>query len=299
MENQGNDNWNPANLVVTEEDRIYHLDLRGDEIGDIIFLVGDPQRVEVVSKYFDRVDVKRNKREFITHTGQLGDKRVSVMSTGISTSNIDIAINELDAVANIDLKNRRLKEKFRRLTFIRLGTSGGINPDVEVDTVIASKYAVGFDALLLMYQKQQGRMPNAVELEKKLNSWFHLRGFSYPIYLSQANDELIQWTGEKYQLGMTATMHGFYAPQSRELRLKSRYPNLMKILQGFEFQDVKFTNIEMESSAIYGLSHLLGHRSISFNCIIANRITGHFSKKPYEAVDIMIKKVMEEVENLP
>ena len=290
--------WNPANLIINESGRIYHLDLNGDEIGNIIFLVGDPERVEHVSKYFDKIEVKRSKREFLTHTGMLGKHRVSVLSTGISTANIDIAINELDAIANINLHSREPLDVFRQLTFIRLGTSGSINPSIEVDTILASRWAVGFDGLLLMYQQSESLSDDFFRLDKALKNWFHLKGLSFPIYLSQASEELINLFSKKYLTGMTATMHGFYAPQSRELRLKGRYPDFIKILNEFEHQDITFSNMEMESSAIYGLSSLLGHRALSFNAIIANRTTGRFSESPYQTVEKMISEVLEDVRNL-
>lgn len=287
--------WNSANLIINEKGNIYHLDLNGEEIGDIVFLVGDPQRVEVVSQHFDRVEIKRSKREFTTHTGWIGNTRVSVMSTGISTSNIDIALNELDAIANIDLGNRTLRKDFRQLTFIRLGTSGGIDPTIPVDSILASRYAVGFDSLLLMYESLHDSGDFNRQLEREIQNYFHLRGFSYPVYLTHADKDLLAFFKEKHRMGITATMHGFYAPQCRELRLKARYPNLIDILSQFDFKGDRFSNIEMESSAIYGLSQLLGHRALSFNCIIANRTLGEFSQKPYEAVEKMIAQVVEEV----
>ncbi|TVR83359.1 MAG: phosphorylase [Saprospirales bacterium] len=286
------ENWNPANLVVNDEGRIYHLDLSGEDIADLIFLVGDPQRVEAVSRHFDRIDTKRNKREFITHTGWLGGQRLSVMSTGISTANIDIALNELDAAANIDLKRREPLSEFRQLTFVRLGTSGSIDPEVGKDTTVVSEYALGFDALLLMYENLPVIDTEFELLRQDLHRYFHLRGLSYPIYLTKANHDLLQKFRGKYKFGMTATMHGFYGPQARELRLKGRYPQLMDILQSFKSGPIKFTNIEMESSGIYGLSTLLNHRAISFNRIIANRTTGEFSKDLYQSVETMIEEVL-------
>lgn len=290
-----NQQWNPASLIINENKRIYHLDLQGDDIGDIIFLVGDPERVDLVSKQFDQIEIKRSKREFLTHTGILGSKRVSVMSTGISTANIDIALNELDAVANINLETREPKPNFRKLTLIRLGTSGSIHPEVGVNTILGSHWAVGFDGLMLMYEKTKNHPQDFYSLDSELKKWFHLKGLSYPIYLTKASDDLIQFFGQKYRMGMTATMHGFYAPQSRELRLKSRYPHLMEVLSGFEHEGIQFSNIEMESSAIFGLSHLLGHRAISFNSIIANRTTGEFSQNPYDAVEDMIGKILDDI----
>ncbi|TVR86596.1 MAG: phosphorylase [Saprospirales bacterium] len=287
--------WDTANLIINDAGRIYHLDLCGDDIANTIILVGDPQRVEVVSSFFDTIDIKREKREFITHTGTLRGKPVSVMSTGISTSNIDIAINELDAVANIDLDKREIREKFRQLTFVRLGTSGSIDPEADVDTVVVSEYALGFDALMFMYQKAENQEPFFIELEKAIRFHFHLRGLSYPVYLTQAHPELIKKFGPHYKMGITTTMHGFYGPQGRELRLAGRYPKLIDILQSFEYKGKRFANIEMESSAIFGLSDLLGHRAISFNCIIANRTAGRFSKDPYKSVRKMVGEVLDEL----
>ncbi len=290
-----NQQWNPASLIINEKNRIYHLDLQGEDIGDIIFLVGDPERVHLVSKHFDQIEVKRSKREFLTHTGTLGSKKVSVMSTGISTANIDIALNELDAAANIDLKTREPRPDFRKLTLIRLGTSGSIHPEIGVNTILGSEWAVGFDGLMLMYEQAQNQAEDFHSLDAELKKWLHLKGLSYPVYLAKASEELIQVFEQKYRMGMTATMHGFYAPQSRELRLKSRYPNMMKVLSEFEHKGIQFSNIEMESSAIFGLSHLLGHRAISFNAIIANRTTGEFSQNPYDAVEDMIAKILDDV----
>jgi uridine phosphorylase len=287
--------WNTANLIINDAGRIYHLDLCGDDIADTIILVGDPQRVEVVSSHFEKIELRREKREFITHTGTLRGKRISVMSTGISTSNIDIAINELDAIANFDLGKREITEDFRQLTFVRLGTSGSIDPKLDVDTVLVSEYAVGFDALMFMYEKQTAPDEFFTELESAIRQYFHLRGLSYPVYLTKAHDELLQKFSGKYKMGITATMHGFYGPQGRELRLPGRYPGLIDTLQSFEYHGKRFSNIEMESSAIFGLSRLLGHKAISFNCIIANRSAGRFSKDPYQSVRKMIGEVLDQL----
>ncbi len=166
-----------------------------------------------------------------------------------------------------------------------------------MDTILGSRWAVGFDGLLHMYLDTGTYNEEFTSLDAAIKNWFHLKGLSYPIYLTKASEDLIEYFKPKYRIGMTATMHGFYAPQSRELRLKSRYPQLMDVLNRFVYKDVSFSNIEMESSAIYGLSHLLGHRALSFNAIIANRTTGEFSQNPYEAVEGMIGKILEDIKS--
>jgi uridine phosphorylase len=280
-----------SELIINKRGAIYHLDLRPEEIAHNIIVVGDPDRVKLVSKYFDAIEVKSQHREFITHTGRIGKKRISVISTGIGTDNIDITLNEADALFNIDFNTRKIKSKHTSLNIIRIGTSGSLQDDIPVDGHVAGTHGLGIDNLLNFYRLEQN------EEEKQLLHSFvthtQLHGqMSYP-YIAGASGALIKHFVKDFYHGITVTCPGFYGPQGRILRLGIRNPDLIDSLTKFRFGQHRISNFEMETSAIYGLGKLLGHHCLSLNAIIANRVTKQFSKDAVIAVDSLIKKVLE------
>lgn len=281
----------PSELILNPDGSIYHLHLRPEQLADIIITVGDPDRVGGVSKYFDRIDEKVQKREFVTHTGELNGKRLSVISTGIGTDNIDIVFNELDALATIDLDRREIADQQRQLTFVRIGTSGALQADLGVDTWLASTAAVGLEGLLHFYETQPGDDEKA--LLASLELLLRESNYSFPItpyWAAGSNDLLDLFSHEKMQTGVTITASGFYAPQGREIRLKSRFNRpLIDKLVTWRNGNYRLTNLEMETAGIYGLANLLGHRAMSLNALLANRATGEFSQNPGKAVDDLIR----------
>jgi uridine phosphorylase len=282
-----------SELILNPDGSIYHLNLRPEDIAPIIITVGDPGRVARVSQHFDKIEVKKEKREFCCHTGRVGQKRISVISTGIGPDNIDIAINELDALVNIDFEQRQPKSTHTVLTFIRIGTSGALREDVPVDSFVASAYGLGLDNLLYFYG-YKNNMPEA-ELTDALSAYMQYTK-RLPFYACQGSQQLLSQIGEGMVHGITLTSPGFYGPQGRQLRLLPRFDKAaFRQLAEFEFKGTPITNFEMETSAIYGLARLLGHRALSTNAIIANRASGTFSQAPKRIVDQLIVKVLERV----
>ncbi len=267
---------NESELILNPDGSIYHLSLRPEEIANTIILVGDQDRVPKVSKYFDRIDFKKHKREFVTHTGWIGTKRISVVSTGIGTDNIDIVLNELDALANIDFNTRLIKPDLQSLSLIRIGTSGSIHPDVKLDDIVVSKYAIGTDALGHYYDVE--KQPHLL-----LPSWSYLTG-RYAFDLNKFPSEFIE--------GITLTCPGFYNPQGRILRITPTYNLPLDELTSLQINNTSITNLEMETSGIYLLAHLLGHKAISFNAILAQRLDGKFSANPDKIIDELIQHVL-------
>jgi uridine phosphorylase len=281
--------FDESTLILNDRKSVYHLDLTPEEIAPIIFLVGDPERVPRVSKHFDCVLVKKSKREFFTHTGKIGQTPLSVVSTGIGTDNIDIVINEIDALFNIDLNTRTIREKNTPLRFIRLGTAGGLQENVPIDSLIVSSGAIGMDGLLNHYADIE---PSPV-IDALLQ---HLgMGVQHAVkpYYAASDSKLLKQFGNIGLVGLTATNPGFYGPQGRSLRARTSNPDFVNKLSSFEFENQKIVNLEMETAAIYGLSALLGHQAISISVILANRASGSFSTDPNKAVEFMIKRVLE------
>ena len=307
----------PSELILNADGSIYHLHLLPTDIADSIITVGDPERVAEVSDRFDTVEIKKAKREFHTHTGTLNGKRLTVISTGIGTDNIDIVLNELDALANIDLTTRRAREKCKRLDFIRIGTSGAVQSDIPIDSFVLSEYALGFDGLLQFYDSDhirfqdmeqafaipsgtlrqnasvgKGGGPAAGESVVEGNSMTEsFRPYAVDFDASLA-DQLVS---NRIRFGVTATCTGFYGPQGRRLRLATANEDFIRDLSSSEFKNRKVTNLEMETAGIYGLAKLLGHRAISISCILANRITGEFSTRPKEATGELIDYCLEKI----
>ena len=280
-------------LIITEEGRIYHLDLRPDEIGQTIILVGDQERVPTISKYFDRIEFKRSKREFVTHTGLINNKRVSVISTGIGCDNIDIVVNELDALVNINFEKKSIKRKHTSLEIIRIGTSGALQNEIPVDTFVLSSFGLGFDGLLSFYK------PVYESEEKALQKAF-LQQTPWPNdanipYFVKGSELLGNKIGEGMFKGITATANGFYGPQGRTLRLNTRVPDMNEFLKRFEYKNHKILNFEMETSALYGLSALLGHHSCTVCAVIGNRFTNTFSKDYKKTVAKLVQIVLRRI----
>ncbi|MEP6585020.1 MAG: nucleoside phosphorylase [Ginsengibacter sp.] len=279
-----------SELIINNRGAIYHLDAKPEEIALNIITVGDPSRVKEVSKYFDSVELERHHREFVTHTGYLGKKRISVVSTGIGTDNIDIVLNELDALVNIDFTTRTIKKEIRQLNIIRIGTSGSLQANIPVDSFVASTHAIGIDNLMNFYLQENN------EEEKQLLHSFvtqtQLHGrFSQP-YIAGASMSLIKNFVDGFFQGITVTCPGFYGPQGRVLRLGITNPQLNDRFTEFEFGAHKIVNFEMETAGIYGLGRALHHNCLSLSAIVANRIHKNFSADGNAAVDKLIKKTL-------
>jgi uridine phosphorylase len=282
-----------SEMILNARGAIYHLNLKPEEIGSTVFLVGDPDRVKEVSKHFDKIDYKGEYREFITHTGFIGKKRLSVLSTGIGTDNVDIALNELDALVNVDLTTREIKSTTSSLNLIRIGTSGSLQPEIPVDSFIASTHGLGIDNLLNFYRLEQNDEEKQLLHSFVTSTQMHSQ-IGYP-YIAGASASLIKHFVQDFYQGITITCPGFYGPQGRILRLGVSNPELIDRLTQFRFGQHRITNFEMETSAIYGLSKLLGHNCLSLNAVIANRVRKEFSKDGKAAVENLIVKVLETV----
>ncbi|HHM21420.1 MAG TPA: phosphorylase [Bacteroidetes bacterium] len=284
----------PSTLIYNADGSIYHLNLHREQVAPVLLLVGDPDRVPRVSKYFDKIDFKIQKREFVTHTGWLGGRRLSVISTGIGTDNIDIVLNELDALFNIDPATRQVKDELVQLDFIRIGTSGVFSKEIPVDSMVASVYGIGLDCLLRYYEFR----PNASEkaLATGFNDLAKNHGLPLTAIAVAGSPGLLEEVAANMHRGITLSCPGFYGPQGRSLRLPSVLRSSFFPAAGsFRFDGVPLTNFEMETSAIYGLSRLLGHRALSCNALIANRITNQFSKDPKATVERLIREVLEKL----
>lgn len=277
-----------SELILNDDGSIYHLNLLPEQLADTVITVGDPDRVDHVSSFFDKIDFEIHKREFKTHTGVYNNHRISVISTGIGTDNIDIVLNELDALVNIDFKTRSVKQNLKSLNIIRIGTSGAIQPNIPVDSYIASELAIGFDNLLPFYDANNINEIDFSNAIVKQTLWSSMKAKPYVI---KSDDDLLKLFCENNTIskGVTATNVGFYGPQGRQLRIPLSDNKLNDKLTQFEFNGHKITNLEMETSGIYGLSKLLGHKAISLNAILANRATKTFSKSPNKTVDNLIQ----------
>jgi uridine phosphorylase len=281
-----------SELVLNPDGSVYHCNILPEHLADTIILVGDPGRVPTVSAFFDSVDFKTQKREIVTHTGTKNGKRVSVISTGMGTDNIDIVLSELDAVANIDLVNKQLKPQHKQLTFIRMGTSGSLQRNIPVDSFLASTHGLGFDGLVHYYENSEPFSDNPF-VKKFIRSVKWDKRLPKP-YLVEGDATLLQKARELgFYTGVTATATGFYGPQGRVLRMGVNDKTLNEKLSKFRFEGMKITNFEMETSGIYGLSKLMGHRAMTVNCIIANRFTGKYSKDYHKSMHKLIGKVLE------
>lgn len=274
-----------SELILNSDGSIYHLHLLPEDIANTIIIVGDQDRVHEVSKYFDKVEIKKHKREFFTHTGYVGTKRVSVLSTGIGTDNIDICMNELDALVNVDLATRTIKKTHTALNIIRIGTSGALQSNIPINSVLISEQAIGLDSLMLFYEREKDEI-----LEQSIKQQL---GFDFiNPYLVNGSKALIDLLPNNYLKGITATCCGFYAPQGRFLKAKGVNNTLIQKLNQLNINGKSVTNFEMETAGIYGMANVLGHHAVSVNCILANRIDNVFSKNPTEIVDGTIREVL-------
>lgn len=279
-----------TDLILNPDGSVYHLNLLPKHISDTIITVGDPSRVYMVSQFFDEVEFEMNKREFITHVGKFNNKRITVISTGIGTDNIEIFFSELDALVNIDLKTREPKARKRKLKIIRIGTSGALQEDIPVGSHLASDYAVGLDNLMNFYDLQMD------DFEAGVAHDFHRKtGLPFMPYVVRGSQPLREQIGFDMMQGNTVTCPGFYAPQGRELRLPLRFPKLLEDFNYYHKGDFWLSNFEMETSGYYAMARLLGHDALSVNAIIANRIKNKFSKNPNKVVESLIKKVLERI----
>ena len=280
-----------SELIINSRGAVYHLDLRPEELAGTVITVGDPDRVKEISKYFDSIEVKRQHREFISHTGFINKKRLTVLSSGIGPDNIDIVINELDALANIDFNTRQIKTNLKSLNIIRVGTSGSLQADIPVDSFVASTHGLGIDNLLNFYRHEHN------EEEKQLLHSFithtQIHGQIGNPYITGGSASLIKHFVKDFHQGITVTCPGFYGPQGRILRLGIRNPELINRLTDFRFGQHRISNFEMETSAIYGLGKLLGHNCLAVNTIVANRVKKEFSKDGKAAVENLITKFVE------
>jgi uridine phosphorylase len=282
-----------SELIITPRGSVYHLDLRPENVGDYVILVGDPERVKEVSKHFESIEFKTQNREFITHTGKLGNKRISCISTGIGTDNIDIVLNELDAAVNINLDSREENSQKKSLNLIRIGTTGSLQSTLEVDQYIASEFVIGLDGLLNYYKYNK-----SIEQMDVIDQFIWQTGYPYVFakpYVFKASEKLLNMMKAKCHTGITITAPGFYAPQGRQLRYELMNPELIDNYTKFRYGSLKATNLEMEASALYGLGTMLGHQVCTVCAVVANRVNKTFSKDGHAAVDGLIKFVLESI----
>jgi uridine phosphorylase len=278
-------------LILTPENKIYHLNLSKDEIANDIILVGDPDRVSIISNKFDSIEHKIQNREFVTHTGILNGKRISVIATGIGPDNIDIVVNELDALVNIDFKTRTINKKKKTLNLIRLGTSGALQKDIEVDSFLASSFGLGLDNIAHFYESEEIIEQEMSSKYKQHANW--PENLSNP-YIVKASDNLLSLFPD-VKKGITATAPGFYGPQGRTLRLNPSITNLHEKMESFKYKENRITNFEMETSALYYLGQSLGHYTLTICAIIANRLTKEYSKDYKKTVEKMIDLVLKRI----
>lgn len=279
-----------SELILNPDGSVYHLNLKPEHIAQNIIFVGDQNRVEKITQFFDSIEFSNQKREFKTQTGIYKGKRITVMSTGIGPDNIDIVMNELDALANINLQTREPKKELTALNIIRIGTSGSLQADIPIDSFVMSTFGLGLDNMLRSYLIDSITDNQMEDAFIKHTDWDLKKGRPYVISGSEKLEKMIE--SDLIFKGITATAGGFYGPQGRVLRLEIQDKTLNGKMDNFSFNANRITNFEMETAAIYGLGKLLGHQCLSLNAIIANRANGTFSDDPYKAVDELITYVL-------
>jgi uridine phosphorylase len=284
-----------SELILNSNGSIYHLNLKPEDIAHTIILVGDKDRVPLIGGLFDQIEIIKEKREFVTLTGIYKGKRISVISTGIGTDNIDIVVNELDALVNIDFKNRTLKEEPISLNLIRIGTCGTIDKNIPVESFIVSDYSLGFDNLISFYKSTINEEEK--HLCEKIKAHLHNSRIDLPIYLFSCSEKLKLYFSGFQQSGITVTSPGFFGPQCRTLRAPVSFPNLIDSLSNFSDQDKRIVNFEMETSAIYGLSRILGHHAITIDLVLANRVIGKTAVNYHEKMKNLAEKVLDIIAN--
>jgi len=280
-----------TDLILNTDGSIYHLHLREEHIADNVIIVGDQGRVSEISKHFDKIETKIHNREFVTHTGVLGKNRITVLSTGIGTDNIDIVINELDAVINIDHQTRKAKSQLRKLNIVRIGTSGALQADIPVGSHVISQFGLGLDGLLHFYEYKFNDLER--ELGEKIGQHLQLNSEIATPYVCKGSAELFDKLNAGMIPGITATAPGFYGPQGRKLRLNPTDSSINDKLHSFAHKEYRITNFEMETSALYGLGNMLGHNCCTCCTIIANRIRQEYSKDYHKDVERLIQTVLE------
>lgn len=282
----------PSELIINPDNSIYHIKLREEHVADNVIVVGDQGRVELISSFFNKIEAKIQSREFVTHVGEYKGKKITVMSTGIGTDNIDIAINELDAAVNIDLEKRQVKETIRKLNIIRIGTSGALQEDIPVDGYLLSEYGLGLDGLMHHYEFEHSEAEkNIIEAFNQQITWNN--NLPAP-YIVQASESLFnKLKTNEMHTGITATASGFYGPQGRELRLQPINSQLNEELTAFSLGNNRITNFEMETSALFGFGKLLGHDCVTVCAIIANRIRKEYSKDYKKTVKELVEVVLD------
>ena len=280
-----------SQLVLNNEGAIYHLNLHPDQLADNVIMVGDPGRVDMIASFFDKIDVERQNRELVTRTGWFNGKRITVLSTGMGTDNLDIVMNELDALANIDLKTRMPKETHRSLNLIRLGTCGALQPDIEPGNNVATRYAIGLDGLLYFYEKHKEVNEIAMR-DAFIEQMDYPKDLPKP-YVVEGSKMLFDKLAEGYYQGVTATAPGFYGPQGRTLRMHLSYPENNNKIENFDYQGWRVCNFEMESSALYGLGKMMGHNCLTICVAIANRVTEKFTTDYHPYVRKLVESTLE------
>jgi uridine phosphorylase len=283
-----------SELVLNSDGSIYHLKICPENLADKIILVGDPGRVELISSYFDNIEFKGQNREIVTHTGTFSGKRITVLSTGMGTDNIDIVLNELDALVNVDLKTRTIKPNKKSLKIIRIGTSGGLQPDLPINSFVVSDYGLGFDGLIHYYANNNSVIEN--DLTNSFIKYFDYKDPLPKPYCISANAELIKlFNGDNFYHGITATASGFYGPQGRKLRLGLAYPDFNNKLRDFAYLDYKILNFEMETSALYALGKMLGHKTLTVCVAIANRENKVYANNYNDAMRGLIELLLSKI----
>ncbi len=282
-----------SELLINKDGSIYHLHLLPEDIADTIITVGDPDRVAQVAQHFDKIEFTKQHREFHTQTGTIGTKRITIISTGIGTDNIDIVLNELDALVNINFETRTVNKELKKLEIIRIGTTGAVQENIGLDSFLVSEFGIGMDNLMNFYHVT--KTADELMIVEDLVDHFENRSelLLFP-YCFKASSGLLE-KFSKFEKGMTVTNSGFYGPQGRKLRIKLEEKNLIEILNTFRYEGKKITNLELETAGIYGLSKALGHEAISCNLVVANRITNEFSQNVDIKMEELIKKVLETI----
>lgn len=287
--------FHSSELILNTDGSVYHLHLLPEHLANTVITVGDPDRVEMVSKHFDRIEFKNHKREFITHTGYIGNKRISVISTGIGTDNIEIVFNELHLLKNFDFATQEFKPEPVSMNLIRIGTSGCVQPDIPVNTLLASEYGIGIDNVMHFYRFRNTEEEIQLLERFKMHCYFH---HTIHPYLFKGDTALLSHFTTDHIQGITITAPGFYAPQGRKISLPVTQEQFFEDIVSFRYGDRRITNFEMETSAMYGFARMMGHRSLSLNVLLANRATGEFSKDPQAAVELLIQKSLPAIAEL-
>jgi uridine phosphorylase len=291
------DNFLPSELILNEDLSVYHLHLLPEDIANTILVVGDQNRVPLISKHFDSIELIKTNREFTTHTGYIGEKRLSVISTGIGVDNIDIVFNELNILSSIDLKSRTLKSTKRKLNIIRLGTTGSLSENIPLDEILFSKFAIGIDGIPYHYNFPDNLFENELSDQfSQLTKWNPKLAKPYAV---KASDYLWnELSDSNYAQGITLTMNGFYAPQGRSIGVPLSRPTMLKNCRKVEYQNSKITNLEMETAGLYAFGKIFDHEVLSINTVLANRFNGTFSLTPLKSIERMIMLTLSKIENL-